>query len=67
MKSHCDVMQHMHDYVLNAMQNYVRDEVPSESNDHLSDDHSILRVSDEIDHFFSCAQQPGDIRGEVSG
>lgn len=66
MKSHCDAMQHMHDYVLNAMQNFVRDEVPSKSNDHI-DDHSNLRVSDEIDHFFSCAQQPGDIRGEVSG
>lgn len=56
----------MHDYVLNAMQNFVRDEVLSKSNDHI-DDHSNLRVSDEIDHFFSCAQQPGDIRGEVSG
>lgn len=47
------MMQHMHDYVLNATQNFVRDEVPTESNDHLSDDHSDLRVSDEIDHFLA--------------
>ena len=66
-------MQHMQDYVLNIMQNFVRDEVPTESNDHLSDDHSNLRVSDEIDHFLAHNNQerfeakfPAGIRGEIS-
>ena len=56
MKSHSDLMQHVQDYVLNATQNFVRDEVPSESSDHLCEGHSNLRVSDETDHFLTDAQ-----------
>ena len=54
-----DLMQHVQDCVSNAMQDFVRDDVPSES----SDDHSNPRVSDEIDH--SLAQIVGRYSGET--
>ena len=44
-----NILQHVQDSVSNAMQNFVRDYVPSES----SDDHSNPSVSDEIDHFLA--------------
>ena len=46
-----DLMQHVQDCASNAVQDFVRDDVPSESSVDLCDDHSNLRVSDEIDHF----------------
>ena len=54
--------------VSNAMQNFVRDEVPSESSDDLPDDLSNPLVSDEIDHFpaHSVGQHSGETQGEVS-
>ena len=58
----------MQGYVSNAMQNFVRDEVPSESSDNLPDDLSNPLVSDEIDHFLahSVGQHSGETQGEVS-
>ena len=46
-------MQHVQGCVSNAMQNFVRDEVPSESSDDLPDDLSNPLVGDEIDHFLA--------------
>ena len=57
------LMQHVQDCVSNAMQDFVRDDVPSKSSDDLCDDHSNPRVSDEIDH--SLAQIVGRYSGET--
>ena len=58
-----DLMQHVQDCVSNAMQDFVRDDVPSECSDDLCDDHSNPRVSDEIDH--SLAQIVDRYSGET--
>ena len=63
-----DLMQHMQDCVSNAMQDFVRDDIPSESSDDLCDDHSNPRVSDEIDHFLAqiVVQYTGEAQAEAS-
>ena len=52
-------------YRRNALQDFVRDDVPSES----SDDHSNPRVSDEIDHFLAqvVGRYSGETQAEASG
>ena len=60
-----DLMQHVQDCVSNAMRDFVRDDVPSESSDDLCDDHSNPRVSDEIEHFL--AHNVGQYPGRDSG
>jgi len=64
-----DLMQHVQDCVSNAMQDFVRDDVPSESSDDLCGDHSNPRVSDEIDHFLAqiVGQYSGETQAEASG
>ena len=64
-----DLMKHVQDCVSNAMQDFVRDDVPSESSDDLCDDHSNPRVSDEIDHFLAqiVGRYSGETHAEASG
>ena len=64
-----DFMQHVQDCASNVMQDFVRDDVSSESSDHLCDDYSNPRVSDEIDHFVAqiVGQYLGEIQAEASG
>ena len=60
-----DLMQHVHDCVSNAMQDFARDDVSSES----CDDHSNPLVSDEIVHFLAhnVGQHSGETQAEPSG
>ncbi|XP_074629361.1 uncharacterized protein LOC141886973 [Acropora palmata] len=62
-------MQHVQDCVSNAMQDFFRDDVPSESSDDLCYDHSNPGVSDEIDHFLAQTvdQYSGETQAETSG
>ena len=64
-----DLMPHVQDCVSNAMQDFVRDDVPSESSDDLCDDHSNPRVSDEIEYFLAhnVGQHSGETQAETSG
>ena len=57
--------QRVQDCVSNAMQDFVRDDVPSES----SDDYPNPCVSDEIVHFLAhdVGQYPGETQAEASG
>ena len=64
-----DLMQHVQDCVSNARQDFVRDDVPSDSSDNLCDYHSNPPVSDEIDHFLAqiVGQYSGETQAEASG
>ena len=64
-----DFMQHVQDCATNAMQDFVRDDVSSESSYDLCDDYSNPRVSDEIDHFVAqiVGQYLGETHAEASG
>ena len=64
-----DFIQHVKNCASNAMQDFVRDDVSSESSDDLCHDCSNPRVSDEIDHFVAqiVGQYFGETQAEASG